>query len=215
MTNWLEELPARAANGTARRRTLLQAGGIAGALLVAGIPVVALADNDNQADPGGNSGKIHKGNFPVSGSTPGGATFTGLLHFTQFSAQQGTPNQLVVTGLLSGDFKDASGATVATLHNADFSAPVTNLDPPPACQVLNLVLGPLTLNLLGLVVTIPLPIVLNITAVPGAGNLLGNLLCAVVNLLNPGGLAGLLGNLTALQGLATALNNLFTALNGL
>jgi hypothetical protein len=28
---------------------------------------------------------------------------------------------------------------------------------------------------------------LNITAVPGAGNLLGNLICAIAGLLNPGG----------------------------
>jgi hypothetical protein len=52
-----------------------------------------------------------------------------------------------------------------------------------ACQILNLVLGPLNLNVLGLVVTIPNPIVLNIRAVPGAGNLL----CAVTNLLNGAG----------------------------
>ena len=44
-------------------------------------------------------------------------------------------------------------------------------------------LGPLNLNLLGLVIDLN-QVVLNITAVPGAGNLLGNLLCAVVNLLN-------------------------------
>lgn len=215
MTNWLGSLPNQIGNAQSRRRTLLQASGVAGALLIAGVPVVALADSTSQSNAADNNGKIHHGNFPVSGSTQGGATFSGLLHFTQFSAQQGTPNQLIANGLLSGTFKDASGATVATLQNAAFSAPVTNIDPPAACQVLNLVLGPLTLNLLGLVVTIPNPIILNITAVPGAGNLLGNLLCAVVNLLNPGGLAGLLGNLTALQGLVTALNSLFTALNAL
>jgi hypothetical protein len=37
---------------------------------------------------------------------------------------------------------------------------------------------------LGLVVTVPNHTVLDITAVGGAGNLLGNLLCAVANLLN-------------------------------
>ncbi|HEY8186716.1 MAG TPA: hypothetical protein VIF64_11630 [Pyrinomonadaceae bacterium] len=31
------------------------------------------------------------------------------------------------------------------------------------------------------------PVLLIISAVPGAGNLLGNLLCAIVNLLNGGG----------------------------
>jgi hypothetical protein len=50
--------------------------------------------------------------------------------------------------------------------------------------VLNLVLGPLDLNLLGLVVHLD-KVVLNITAQSGSGNLLGNLLCAVAGLLNP------------------------------
>ena len=61
----------------------------------------------------------------------------------------------------------------------------------PACDVLNLVLGPLHLDLLGLVVDLN-RVVLNIVAQSGAGNLLGNLLCAVAGLLD-GGLGGLLG----------------------
>ena len=45
---------------------------------------------------------------------------------------------------------------------------------------------------------------LRIDAVPGAGNLLGNLLCAVTGLLNP---TGALGQLTgAINQLASALN---------
>ncbi len=70
--------------------------------------------------------------------------------------------------------------------------------PEPSCSILNLVLGPLDLNLLGLTVHLN-QVVLNITAIPGAGNLLGNLLCAVANLLNGGGtLSTLLNQLTAL-----------------
>lgn len=52
-----------------------------------------------------------------------------------------------------------------------------------ACPILHLVLGPVNLNLLGLHVHLN-QVVLDITAVPGAGNLLGNLLCDVANLLN-------------------------------
>jgi hypothetical protein len=51
--------------------------------------------------------------------------------------------------------------------------------------VLHLVLGPLDLNLLGLVVHLN-TVVLDITAVPGAGNLLGNLLCALTGILDGG-----------------------------
>jgi hypothetical protein len=50
---------------------------------------------------------------------------------------------------------------------------------------LNLVLGPLHLDLLGLVVDLN-RVVLDIVAQTGAGNLLGNLLCAITNLLNGG-----------------------------
>ncbi len=64
-----------------------------------------------------------------------------------------------------------------------------------SCPILNLVLGPLNLDLLGLVVTLN-QVHLNITAQSGGGNLLGNLLCAVANLLNPPNLAGLSGLLT-------------------
>jgi hypothetical protein len=51
------------------------------------------------------------------------------------------------------------------------------------CQILNLNIQPLHLNLLGLVVDLQ-AVILDITAVAGAGNLLGNLLCAVVGLLD-------------------------------
>jgi hypothetical protein len=56
-----------------------------------------------------------------------------------------------------------------------------------SCDILNLVLGPLDLNLLGLHVHLN-KVVLHINAIPGAGNLLGNLLCAVAGLLDNTGL---------------------------
>lgn len=55
------------------------------------------------------------------------------------------------------------------------------------CDILKLVLGPLDLDLLGLQVHLD-KVVLNIIAAAGAGNLLGNLLCAVAGLLDQGGL---------------------------
>ena len=73
------------------------------------------------------------------------------------------------------------------------------------CDVLRLVLGPLDLDLLGLQVHLD-RVVLNIVAVSGAGNLLGNLLCAVAGLLD-GGLGGLLGQVQNL------LNQILAALN--
>ncbi|HEX5192085.1 MAG TPA: hypothetical protein VFW09_04720 [Solirubrobacteraceae bacterium] len=73
---------------------------------------------------------------------------------------------------------------------------------PPSCQVLKLVLGPLNLNLLGLVVdlygkTHTSPVIITINAIPSRG-LLGQLLC---------GLAGGTG-ITSLGGLQSLLNSL-------
>lgn len=52
-----------------------------------------------------------------------------------------------------------------------------------ACDILTLDLGPLNLDVLGLVVDLS-EVHLDITAEPGPGNLLGNLLCAVAGLLD-------------------------------
>ena len=81
---------------------------------------------------------------------------------------------------------------------------VTFLTAAGTCKILNLVLGPLDLNLLGLRVQLN-QVVLNLTAVPGAGNLLGNLLCAVAALLN--------GTQTLLQ-IVALLNALLALLRG-
>ena len=68
------------------------------------------------------------------------------------------------------------------------------------CDILHLELGPLDLDLLGLVVHLN-QIVLDIDAQSGPGNLLGNLLCAVTGLLdNPGGLAQVLNQILAIIG---------------
>lgn len=73
-----------------------------------------------------------------------------------------------------------------------------------ACQVLNLVLGPLHLDLLGLVVDLN-QVHLTITAQQGPGNLRGNLLCAV---------AGLLNGPTGLNAILTQIANLLNQLLG-
>ncbi len=53
------------------------------------------------------------------------------------------------------------------------------------CEILELTLGPLDPDLLGLVVHLD-QVFLEITAEQGPGNLLGNLLCAVAGLLDGG-----------------------------
>ena len=68
------------------------------------------------------------------------------------------------------------------------------------CTILDLTLGPLHLNLLGLVVDLN-QVHLTITGQTGPGNLLGNLLCGLANALNGssgGGLATILNQISGL-----------------
>jgi hypothetical protein len=93
-----------------------------------------------------------------------------------------------------------TGRTGSASETQRFLLPVADATNPTAisgvvnCQILNLVLGPLDLNLLGLRVQLN-RVLLNITAVACSGNLLGNLLCAVAHLLDG---PGFLANVAAL-----------------
>jgi hypothetical protein len=142
----------------------------------------------------------HTANSFVQGTDAAGDAFSGIVTITSFATQG---NQLVAQGLLNGTLTKADG-TVNSIAGQAVTLPVSGID--PDCQILNLVLGPLDLNLLGLTIHLN-QVVLNITAVPGAGNLLGNLLCDVANLLNGGGAVSTL--LTQLQ---TLLNQILAAL---
>jgi hypothetical protein len=217
VTEGLGELTAGISDTSVRRRALFRAGAVAGALLVAGLPTMALAkqkDKDDDDDKLENEGRGRRrfGRFAVTGRAAGGATFRGHIRLQRFEAVLGSPNRLVAHGILSGRFLGAPGDVIATVDRVAFTSDVVHADD-PACTILHLVLGPLTLNLLGLVLTIPAPITIDLTAIPGGG-LLGDLLCVIDNLLlSLGGLGGILANVTALLQFVTALNNFFNALN--
>lgn len=142
--------------------------------------------------------------LPVSGTFADGTVFSGTISDLTARNVNGV---LTLTGTITGN-RPGGGTFTDT-----FSAPIENLQapqtrqaaaggaqvlqaPPAGCAILNLDLGPLDLNLLGLVINLE-PIVLDITAVPGAGNLLGNLLCAVAGLLDNSG-GGVLNGVAAL-----------------
>ena len=155
---------------------------------------------------------------PVSGVVQNVGTIAGTFKISRFAIQSGA---LVAHGLLNATVTDSTGAVVKTIvTNAVW--PVANAgsgtagadaawscdtaaETQQACDILNLVLGPLHLDLLGLVVDLN-QVILNITAQPGAGNLLGNLLCAITGLLDGGSLGLQLVNLlNQLVGLLGAL----------
>jgi hypothetical protein len=130
---------------------------------------------------------------PVTGATDAGGTFAGTVGITRFVTQNGS---LVALGTVTGAVTDAAGVTTAIAPQA-VALPVAAAG---TCDILHLTLGPLDLNLLGLVVHLD-RIQLDITAQQAPGNLLGNLLCAVAHLLDGGplgGLSALLNNILAI-----------------
>ena len=108
--------------------------------------------------------------------------------------------QLLATGTLTGTVTNTVSGLVTTLTNQPFSVPVTGLAAGNSCTILDLTLGPLHLDLLGLVVDLN-QVHLTITGQQGPGNLLGNLLCGLANALNGGGGGGIANLLNRLLGL--------------
>jgi hypothetical protein len=104
------------------------------------------------------------------------------------------------TALRTTKVKSINGKSLAGLTSRSAQTLAT-------CDILHLVLGPLDLDILGLQIHLD-RIVLDIVAATGAGNLLGNLLCAITGLLDGGPLSGLLGQLNDLLGQILDLLNL-------
>ena len=139
----------------------------------------------------------------IVGSTHNGRKVTGAFTPLHFSKRNG---KMFVRGLVQGVVHERNGtrttfAQLKTLRVKSINGTPAHTRTAAAanrasCGILHLVLAPLDLNLLGLKVHLD-RVVLDITAVSGAGNLLGNLLCSVAGLLD-GGLQGLLGQLTNL-----------------
>jgi hypothetical protein len=131
-------------------------------------------------------------NNPALSIPVSAANFVGNFNLTRFVNVGGVVNAV---GTLVGTLTTPTGpvSIVRTL-----SIPLQT--PTASCDILHLELGPLDLNLLGVVVHLN-QIVLDIDAQAGPGNLLGNLLCAVAGLLdNPSGLAQILNQILRIIG---------------
>jgi len=99
-------------------------------------------------------------------------------------------------GTFTGTVTDAAGTS--TQGTQQLAIPVDLPASTGSCRILDLVLGPLDLDLLGLQVHLN-TVHLNITAQSGPGELVGNLLCAIAGLLDGGlPLNTLLGQIAAL-----------------
>jgi hypothetical protein len=175
------------------------------------IPTAALAQNPH------NLGALPVAATGIFASSPdhpgpltnlGSGAFAGTFNIQKFAVSNDStvckPTKapcIVAIGTLTGTLTNTSGQ-VSNLAVGGVVLPVT--DPPDSCDILALTLGPLHLDLLGLVVDLN-QVNLNITAQPGSGNLLGNLLCSVAGLLNNGG---------PLTAVANLLNQILGALTG-
>jgi len=160
-------------------------------------------------------------NMAVSGVLADGGTFKGKVSITKFGYSE--TSGLWVSGKLIGTATTADGVAHkdisqsfsqvhATLTSGGSAASTSGASTfavaqQASCSILNLDIGAIHLDLLGLVVDLA-PVHLDLTAVPGGG-LLGSLLCALAGLLDPNGfLNGLIGTLTQLLDLLNQINQL-------
>ena len=109
--------------------------------------------------------------------------FEGTYTIDRFVRRDG---KLLAVGTLRGTLKGKRVRREGVRMPASIAQAASQSQIPPtpnACQILNLTLNPIDLNLLGLRVRTS-RIDLRIEAIPGGG-LLGDLLCGITNLLNP------------------------------
>jgi hypothetical protein len=155
--------------------------------------------------------------IPVTGTfvdaTGGAGTFSGTLDIERFASRQRT---LVALGTVTGTLTDSAGVTQSITDHA-VTLPVTNIavngavagtgaDGPIStqqaaqdCQLLHLEFGGITLDVLGLQISLS-PIVLDI----GLGGILGGILCGLLGALSGGApapaQAGILNSAVGLNG---------------
>lgn len=223
----IDALSRSLAQSSSRRSMLALIGiGAAGTTLAAaGLPGAdARNKNKNKKNKGGGKGKGNKGDtanigpFPTMTGIPlsahqKGRNFKGTLDIVRFEERDsGIVAIGTITGKVTGKGK-GKGNKPVTQENVvlpvSFTAPIQSqsadgVQAQATCQILDLVLGPIDLNLLGLRLQVN-QIHIQLTAQQGGG-LLGDLLCAVANLLNGGGL---------LSQIVGVLNQILAALRGL
>lgn len=151
----------------------------------------------------------------ISGVAKNDKRFTGTYGIQRVIA--GKDGKAYAYGTLKGKLKGRHVTRYGVLMPISVTGAEGARTAQATCPVLNLVIGPVDLNLLGLRVRLgggtdfSQPIVLDLTAYQGQA-LLGDLLCGVSNLLNQN---GLLTQLTGqLQQLTATLNSLLSLLGG-
>jgi hypothetical protein len=152
------------------------------ALLMLGAVAAAAADAGQQT-----SQAVLR--VPIAGTVDGGGTFSGTLSISQFVARDGKPFAI---GMISGSVTAATGAPAGTVlvgpkafevkvgpgsQGASVSAAAVQQQ--QTCDVLHLELVPITFDVLGLQVTTS-PITIDITADASGTNVIGHLICTIL-----------------------------------
>jgi len=123
----------------------------------------------------------------MTGKAKNGKKFTGTYTIDRFTRRGGKQYAVgTLKGRLKGRRVSRENVRIPVAlerHQAAGASQLPN-PTPGACQILDLVLQPIDLNLLGLRVATS-RIELLIEAVPGPGALLGNLLCGITGILDP------------------------------
>jgi hypothetical protein len=171
---------SRSLSSSASRRNVLKLVGV-------GVAATAVAVGFGEATAQ-SEGDNPFADIAVSGTdATGDVVFTGIVNIKKFVARN---EQIFALGQLTGTLtkngnekrvKRGVRLPVELVASAAEEGAVTAQQ--VACGILDLTLGPLDLNLLGLRIQLS-QIDLVITAIPGGG-LLGDLLCAIADLLNP------------------------------
>ena len=150
----------------------------AGATAAAMVSIFGLAGTAASAAPSAPTSTVAAAraavDLPVTGTLPDGSTFTGQLSQLVATVVNGVP---MLSGMIAGTGLPAAGTPFTTAITGAAAA----------CPVLNLMLQPLHLDLLGVVVNLD-AVHLAIDAVPGPAKLLGNLVCALAGALDANGL---------------------------
>ena len=161
----------------------------AAALVVTLVPASATVDTTTSAAPTAAAASDQRAqgtlDSKVRGTFGQNGTVRGTFNPKRFFVKEG---DVYAEGVLRTTLRRGNGNLVGHAEK-EVAIPIRRGDVSSArggeaCQILNLVLGPLDLNLLGLEVHLN-RVRLDIVAVPGAGNLPGNLLCAIAGLLDP------------------------------
>jgi hypothetical protein len=211
----IDALSRSLADSTSRRNVLKLFGvGVAGtAVTVAGLNEALAKNNKSNGNNGSGKGNGNKGQsndlgpfeqltgIPLS-EHEGGKNFKGTLNISQFAEQGGGIVAIgTVTGKVTG--KDVGNKTVN--ENVVLPVQVTGeeVTTQVICQVLNLVIGPIDLNLLGLRLQVD-TIRIRLTA-DSQGGILGSLLCSLTGPIAGNPLAQIVSLLNQILGLLAGL----------